>query len=258
MAFALFGEHRGDSKGLENLINPSASEFRISFEFDLGPDRFRITRDLRRGGRSDRLLSHREVDDRGEGHWFPVAETDKQYGLDRRVERSIGLNYEMFTCSMMLRQGQAEKLLEAKPKQRLEIAAEVADLKSYQLPHKKAEARFRKRESQVELIRAELEGKPNVEPAEFERTEARLYSAELAWTEAFAERDRLARIEVQAEVWRELSSSLDQAAGKPVESASLSIPITLESSSRGGRRKSRYDSDTRHRPSSLTERSGSN
>ena len=221
ITFALFGVHRGGSKGLENLINAGASEFRVAFEFDLGTDRFKITRSLRRAGRSDRLLYRREVDDRGEEHWIPVAETDRQEGLDRWVVQNIGLNHEMFTCSMLLRQGQAEKLLEVSPKQRFDIVAEVADLKSYQLLHKKAEARRLERKSRLEGIRTELARKPVVEPAAIEEAEARLSEAEDYRARALAQRDRLAEVEGLAKLWRDLVVRREKAVGEAKQARSI-------------------------------------
>ena len=215
ITFALFGVHRGGARRLEELINAGASEFRVAFEFDLGPDRFRIARSLRRGGRSDRQVYRREVDAGGEEHWLPVAETDRQDGLDRWVAQNVGLNDEMFTCSMMLRQGQAEKLLEAKPAERFKIVAEVADLKSYQLLHGKAEARCKERKGRLDGLRAVLARKPVVEPAAVQEAEARLAGAEEARAGAAAERDRLAGIEGRARLWLELVGSR----GKALEAA---------------------------------------
>ena len=136
-------------------------------------------------------------------------------GFDRWVEQNIGLNYEMFTCSMLLRQGQAEKLLEATPKQRFDIVAEVADLKSYQLLHEKADARRLKRKSQLDADSGGVGARrPLVEPAAIEEAEARLSKAEGARAEASADRDRLATIEGQAQLWRELSAGRERARGE--------------------------------------------
>ena len=67
MTFALFDAHRGGKQYAARLINADSSGFQIVFEFDLGGDRFRIERGLRRGASSgDRLVRRRETDRAGE------------------------------------------------------------------------------------------------------------------------------------------------------------------------------------------------
>jgi DNA repair protein SbcC/Rad50 len=204
ITYAVFGVHRGGSQGLENLVNTGASGFRIGFEFDLGLDRFRIMRSFRRGT-SDRQLSRHELDDQGAEHWFPVPETDKQKGFDRWIKENVGLNYEMFTSSMMLRQGEAEKLLNAEPKQRFEIIAQVADLKTYQILHKNAETRRQERKNQLAGVRGELSRKPALEVAEIEAAVDQLTAAEGGRASAIAARDRLASMKGYALHWQQMS-----------------------------------------------------
>lgn len=204
ITFALYGAHRGGNQGQGDLINVGADEFRIGFEFDLGPDRFRIKRGLRRGGRSDRQIFRLEAGADGAEEWPAVPETDKETGFDGWVARNIGLNYKMFTSSLMLRQGGAEKLLEAKPKERFEIVAEVADLKSYQQLHAKVMERLKQCKGRAETLRSELAHRRVVEPDAVERARVLAAEAERDLETAVAERDRLAGLQVLAGRWRTL------------------------------------------------------
>ncbi len=214
IGFALFGAHRGGSRGSEDLINAGSAEFRILFEFDLGHGRFRIERTLRHGGRSSRQVYRQKPDAWGAEAWPAVAETDKQDGFDRWVNEHIGLNYETFTSSVLLRQGHAEKLLQAKPKERFEIVAEVADLRAYQLLHKKADARRQHRKVQEEAVRSLLSRRPPVEPAAIEEAQVRLAEFEEARRRAAADRDHLAEIEGLARAWRERATAREEALGE--------------------------------------------
>ncbi len=214
IGFALFGTHRGGSRGMENLINAGSSEFHVRFEFEIGHGRFRIERKLCRNGRSDRQIYRHEPNDGSNEEWPAVAETHQKDGFERWVKEHIGLNYEMFTSSLLLRQGHAEKLLDAKPKDRFEIVAEVADLKAYQQLHQKADTRRQDRKIQLDAVRLLLSRRPPVEPAAIEEARVRLDESEEARRRASADRDHLAEIEGLARAWQERATAREEALGE--------------------------------------------
>ncbi|MEJ7638612.1 MAG: SMC family ATPase [Singulisphaera sp.] len=73
LTFALFGAHRGGQRSADRLINADSPGFEVVFDFDLGDDRYRIKRVLRRTANSgERLIFRHEADERGEVHWRPV------------------------------------------------------------------------------------------------------------------------------------------------------------------------------------------
>ena len=200
MTFALFGRHRGGAHGAENLIHADASEFAIAFDFDLGDDRYRIRRSLRKGGRSERQVYRRGPDGSGDDRWPPEPETDSDADLKRWVEENVGLSFDMFTSSILLRQGEADKLLSADPAERFKILAGVVDLARYQRLHGLADDRRRRHRARADELRAQLAGAPGVDPSSVVEAEARLAESESALVAAAAERERLDEAERQAGV----------------------------------------------------------
>jgi DNA repair exonuclease SbcCD ATPase subunit len=206
MTFALFGAHRGGQRGAENLIHTDASEFAIAFDFELGPERYRVRRSLRRGGRAERQVYRLEPADDGSDQWLAVAETNTDAGLRRWVAENVGLSFDMFTSSVLLRQGEADKLLSADPAERFKILASVVDLARYRRLHEQADARRRARKLRSDDLRAQLAGTPVVEPAAIEAAGARLGEAAMAVAVARTARDRLVEVEARARQWAELAA----------------------------------------------------
>lgn len=211
MTFALFGHHRGGVRGVENLIHADASEFSVAFDFDLGPERYRIRRSLRRSGKSERQAFRYEPDDEGNEHWRPVPETNGDAGLKRWVQERIGLGYDIFTSSVLLLQGGADKLVAADAAERHKILSGIVDLDRYKRLHALADDRRKNRKAAADAIRNQLAATLRVEPEAIAEAAARLADAEAAFAAALAERDRLVGVEEQAKTWVDLTNQLGAA-----------------------------------------------
>ena len=70
---------------------------------------------------------------------MPIEGTGQKREFDAWVAEHVGLNYETFTSSVLLLQGQAEKLLDSKPEGRREVLAGIVDLERYERLHKNAD-----------------------------------------------------------------------------------------------------------------------
>lgn len=142
ITFALYGQHRGGDQHDEQLISQGADFLRVAFDFAVGPNAYRvertITRRARRRGSSGAAsyakttqaytIDSTEPDPTRAD---PVPNTDRVAGLEEWVRRTVGLDYEAFVSSVLLKQGEAERFLMAKPRERKDILIELLNLAPY-------------------------------------------------------------------------------------------------------------------------------
>ena len=114
ITYALYGEHRGGTQKAERLIRHGANAFRIVFEFEFAGVDYRITR--ARSGRTSQ-----KVERRVEGEWEAVPGVDSPADVREWIERALGLGYKAFITSVMLRQGEADKLFSASRDERIAV-----------------------------------------------------------------------------------------------------------------------------------------
>lgn len=129
ITYALFGCHRGGKQEHTELIRHGANGFRIEFEFDFDGERYRVTRSRNKKGRSVQTAErwneqHRE--------WDTLNIEDKASGLTDWVEAAIGLDYIAFTSSVLLKQGEADAFIRAKPGPKLELLKKIVQLQPFE------------------------------------------------------------------------------------------------------------------------------
>ena len=127
MTYCLFGAHRGGIKGMDNLTHHGANGFRVSFEFEFKDVLYRITRS-RYGGKSPNIVEHRL----GGGDWTRVPNLNAAGDASKWTEETLGLDYKSFQASVLLRQGKADDIVEAKPTKRFEILRGIIGSESYE------------------------------------------------------------------------------------------------------------------------------
>lgn len=208
ITFALFGKHRL-SDNHKGLINQHADGLVVEYEFALGADCYCVKRTHSRRGKSTFQVfhikgPHRPAPNRPEGERVPVPETDTQVGLDAWVRQAIGLSYDTFTASVLLRQGKSDALLEAKPLKRHEILSQIVDLKRYERLHETAEERQKLWHLQASHAQQQL---ASVEPVDETRLAALpelVLDAQSAVTTANQQVAHIAGLKVHAEHWNKL------------------------------------------------------
>lgn len=176
VTYALFGSHRGGTQNAGELIHKDASALSVEFDFHLDERTFRIRRTLKRSPKgamsSTQQVYQRHVDaDAVTERWEPVPDTTKKVDFDRWVAENVGLTYETFTSSVLLLQGKAEKLLDAKPSGRAEVLAGIVDLARYQRLHEKANTRRLALKGQQEALTHQTAAIPEVTPADLAQVE---------------------------------------------------------------------------------------
>lgn len=138
ITYALFGEHRGGRQQDNRLIRKGANTAEVVFEFLQSGERYRVERSVTRKvgrqgqARPDSKHVQGSVWSDGDDAWVAVPDTDKPTELERWLRTLLGMGPETFSSSVLLRQGEADKLLNAKANQRFRILAGLIDLRVYQ------------------------------------------------------------------------------------------------------------------------------
>jgi exonuclease SbcC len=130
ITFALFKDHRGTgigNRGYAFLIADGADKATIELEIFLNGKPYLIQRELKRT-RNNVTLSG--IVHEWDGNNWVVAQGAKN-DVDGWVEKNLRMNAKTFLSAVLLRQGEADAFLKAKPKDRKERLLEVLDLDFY-------------------------------------------------------------------------------------------------------------------------------
>ncbi|OLE23620.1 MAG: hypothetical protein AUI36_33360 [Cyanobacteria bacterium 13_1_40CM_2_61_4] len=109
--------------------------------------------------------------------WRPIRETDRAAQFERWVRQKLGFSYDTFVASVMLRQGESDRLINAKPKDRFEILSGLLDLEPYKRLETAANDRMKAARGEVQRLDAQLQHFPIVTLKEID-------AAQAAWQEA--------------------------------------------------------------------------
>lgn len=209
ITFALYGKYRGGSQNARDLINHGADALTVEFDFLVDGSLHRVRRVVRQRGLPTREAFHLvELADSDEPHVEPIPGTDADKGFNEWVGQTIGLTYETFTSSVLLLQGDSEKLLKAQPRERYSILAELLDLSPYQQLAKAADDRRREHESQATLLAQQLRGMAVVTEADLTSAQGKADLADESWDKAQARVEELVERLAQARNWERLTSDL--------------------------------------------------
>jgi DNA repair exonuclease SbcCD ATPase subunit len=183
MLYALFGvTKRNDTRdnAVADVIRHGETSARVEFEFEHESRRYRVWRIRPRIGQPKQGADTLTGDT-----WTPVANAAGKEDLKQWVHKTLGLTYETFVSAILLRQGAAEKLIDANKDERREVLRSFIDLDDYlQLQERVKRARA-DLTSAVRHYRAQMDGMPAV-------TALELVAANTAVTET-AERHAAAK-----------------------------------------------------------------
>jgi DNA repair exonuclease SbcCD ATPase subunit len=221
VTFILFGHHRGGGTNNQELINKDAAGFVVEFEFLLDDHRYRLKRTLKRkvGGGSG--ASTQQVSRLEGGTWVAVDGTHLKRGFDDWIRDNIGLTYDTFTSSVLLLQGDAEKLLNSRAEARREVLAGIVDLGRYEQLHERADSRRKELDGQLKALSHRLGVTPAVEPLELAAAGEAVLRAEEARNAATEDVDRLKELELRAKAWQDLQGRAQQARARHDEARLL-------------------------------------
>lgn len=194
ITYALFGEHRGGRQQDNRLIRKGETTAEVEFEFLQGGERYRVersvTRKVGRQGqvRPDSKHVQASVWMESDDAWVTVPDTDKPTELEHWLRTLLGMGPETFSSSVLLRQGEADKLLNAKAQQRFRILAGLIDLRVYQRLEQLAIDRRKAADANAEVLVQQLAEVEDVTDEKLTSAGEEMTAADTAVKTADAER----------------------------------------------------------------------
>lgn len=128
VTLALFGVHRGGKQRFDELVRHGADSFRVTLEFEFSGTEYRITRSFSGGKQVAPKLESRQPG----GTWAADRRVTKVNDLTPLVEQLLGLSYDTFTKSVLLKQGEADRLFSASREERAAILKGVIGFEQYE------------------------------------------------------------------------------------------------------------------------------
>jgi exonuclease SbcC len=160
MVYALYAEsRRSDARknAVVDVIRHGESSMRVEFDFEISGRRYQVWRTRARSGQPKQGVNHWT-----HANWSPVRDVNSARELDEWVTRTLGLTYETFVSAVLLRQGAAEKLIDAERDARRELFRSFIDLDPYIQLHERVTAARADMSADVRQFRARLSGMPVV------------------------------------------------------------------------------------------------
>lgn len=226
MVYALYGEsRRSDTRknAVVDVIRHGEQSMRVEFDFELSGQRYRVWRTRARSGQTKQGI-HQWAN----GQWTPIRNITADRDLKEWVSNTLDLTYDAFVSAVLLRQGSAEKLIDADRDARRELFRSFIDLDPYIRLHERVTARRAELSAEVRQFRARFSGMAVVTDEQIaEATGAEQtadHEVQKARGAASAARDRLG----QARTWeqhtgtqRRIQSQLTAAADRACRAAEL-------------------------------------
>jgi DNA repair exonuclease SbcCD ATPase subunit len=137
---------------------------------------YKLSRTFPRKGHPTCQIWKREAD----GRFVPVTGTEQRVPYHAWVEERLGLDYDAFTTSVLLLQGESEKLIQSAPEGRRKVLARLIDLSRYERLHKRAKDLGDDHRREAARLQQRLGALGAVDAAEVEAAAAALGATEEA------------------------------------------------------------------------------
>jgi exonuclease SbcC len=172
IVFALYGQVPRVGDDYKQLISHGAERLSVMLEFGVGRERYRIVRTARPDKPSQQRLE-RITGEAAE----PLADRVKE--IRAEVDRILGLDYDGFTRSVVLPQGQFDAFLKGEPKERRKILVALLNLGVYERMQQLANQRSAAARAEAEFVKRQLETDfASATPETLEQRKADLKEAE--------------------------------------------------------------------------------
>lgn len=182
LTWALWGKARAG--GMDDLIHSLAPEMEVEFDFNVGPDLYRVirkrTRPKKRTGAGQSSLDFLA----GSGETFRNISGNNIDETQKKIIDTLHMDYDTFTNSAYLRQGHADEFTRQPAGKRKEVLGAILDLGIYKTLEDKAktlarehEEKTRSFESGIAEMAEELARRPEYEDA-FARAQETLAAVE--------------------------------------------------------------------------------
>jgi exonuclease SbcC len=150
ICFALYGQVPRVGDDYKQLISHGAERLSVMLEFAVGKQRYRITRAARPDKPSQQRLERITAD-------APEPLADRVKEIRAEVDRILGLDYDGFTRSVVLPQGQFDAFLKGEPKERRKILVALLNLTVYERMQQLANQRSAAAKTEADFIKRQLE-----------------------------------------------------------------------------------------------------
>lgn len=169
MTYALFACHRGGKTNHDLLIRHGANRFEVGFEFTFDSHDYQIIRSRGRGNARPTQSVRKKSP---EGEWVAIPNVNSVDDVNRWVTETLGLQFDQFTASVLLRQGEAEKIITATGAQRLQVLKKVIGADQYEGLSQRVHEATRGAKASLDAALRVREQAPAVTPEEQAAAEA--------------------------------------------------------------------------------------
>jgi DNA repair exonuclease SbcCD ATPase subunit len=208
MTFALYGAHRGGEQHAKILINKQCDGFVVEFDFIVGDDEYRVRRTC-----SQKRSTYQAIHLQGPHAPQPgkpgpqaIPDTDKLTGFNLWVAHVVGLSFETFTASVLLRQNESDVLLTVGASNRHDMLTQLVNLSAYVRLCEQADEKRKRLEQEATLYQGHLQRIAPVNDAQLASLSAQIEQANIGIQEMLARLGRLSALKVKAERWNQWRS----------------------------------------------------
>jgi exonuclease SbcC len=200
ITFALFGHHRLGKQHHQDLINHDSDGMEVELVLRIGEETFKFARTVPRKGSSTCQIWKCAAD----GRFVPVTGTEQREPYHAWVEEHLGLDYEAFTSSVLLLQGESEKLIQSAPEGRRKVLAQLIDLSRYERLHERAKKRGDEHRKEAARLQQRLGALREIQKGDIDAAAAALDATEKARDALDHEMEQLCELLPAAGRWEQL------------------------------------------------------
>ena len=151
--YALYGcTPRIGKKSAKDLISQGGLRMSVLFEFSSGKAQYRVARETKTTTKT--VNTTVRLEERHNTEWISLA--DKISDADSQIAGIVGLDFNGFTKSVVLPQGEFDRFLKGEASQRREILNELLHLDIYKQMMKRANEIDKEHRTQAELLENHL------------------------------------------------------------------------------------------------------
>ncbi len=201
MTYCLYAEHRGGGRGHDQLVRHGANGFSVSFDFEFSGTDYRVTRTRTLKGRTTQA-----VEQLAGGCWKRVPDVDGADAVTEWVRGTVGLTFEAFCASVLLRQGRADDILDATPTKRLETLKKIIGVERYEELSGRVNDTSKERKKELERLQQQRAALADVTDGDLGVAAAAVENTTAGRDQADAARTRTVAAVPQAEQWAKLNT----------------------------------------------------
>lgn len=150
ICFALYGRVPRVANEVGACISLGMDRMHVTLEFLAAGDQYRVFRETKRQGTPNVRLEKCV-----EGDWRPVAQGAT--GVTDRVKRVVGVDFDGFTRSVLLPQGQFQEFLAGSPDKRRDVLRALLRLEIYERVRARASTLASEQRAQLQSIQSQLD-----------------------------------------------------------------------------------------------------